>query len=173
MAIDWEYILDPDTVMQYTRKIAINGDWVSYRYPTDPYGASMRAGRFNTDGQSGLYFASGTACAQAEVPDNSPLMLYRVRPQEVTAFDLVAFAEDKELTSVLTVTGEQGGHAICQSLSTYLTEKYPLSAIFYQSQKLAQIGEIGYCLCLLPRDSQAFGDDFMTPHESSDDARTE
>ena len=55
MNIDWKAVLDDATVRAYTKPININEDWVSYRYPPNPYGASLQPSRYTIAGQSGFY----------------------------------------------------------------------------------------------------------------------
>lgn len=167
MNIDWKLILNEDAVKAYTKPIQINADWVSYRYPPDPYGASLQPSRYNIAGQSGFYIASGEKCAQAEVPNHELRELHSVKPQTINAFDVISFATENKLTDVLLAAKEAGGHQICQELSSHLTASQGLTGIFYQSYQMLQKGETGYCVCVLPREDQKIDESFMQPYPNT------
>jgi len=164
MNVDWKALLDEATVKAYTKPIEINADWVSYRFPPDPYGASLKEGRYNIAGESGFYMASGIKCAQAEVPNHDLKELYSITPQTIYAFDVISFATAKGLNDIVLAAQKNGGHQICQELSTHLTTHHGLTGVFYQSHQMLQQGETGYCVCVLPRADQTIDEGFMQPY---------
>ena len=164
MSTDWKALLDEETVKKYTKPIEINQDWVSYRFPPNPYGASLKPSRYNVEGQSGFYLASGVKCAQAEVKNHEFRDLDKITPQTIYAFAVISCATEQNLKDVVMTAQEYGGHSVCQELSQHLTMSQGLTGIFYQSYQMQQIGDTGYCVCVLPKEDQKIDASFMQPY---------
>lgn len=159
--IDWNKLINEEAVAKHTKPIELTEDWVSYRYPPDPLGASKQPARFNLAGQSGIYLASGIECAQAEVPTHEARVLYEITPKTIHVFDIVSFAEENGLEDVVKQTKEGGGHELCQELSSALTTDYGITGVFYESCQMAKQGKSGFCVCVLPRPDQTIDGSFM------------
>lgn len=150
-----DFIIRPEDVDKYTVPIKVTGDWVSFRHPDHPANsASLSGGRFNENGQTAYYLASGIDSAKAEVPNWPQRELYKVAPTTIHAFDLAAWSKEKGCHEEFLQSKKEGGHGVCQRAAEQLTGLHGLSGILYNSEPMHALGRAGYCLAVLPASGQ-------------------
>lgn len=156
--------LKPEYYKKYIREIEATGDLISYRHKDYPANSpSKKEGRFNLDGRTAYYAASGDACAKHEVPNISERECYEIkRGAIIHAFDLPLFAKEHDCSDIFLLSKEEGGYSICQELAEYLTTQTPpVSGILYQSHALNEKGQIGYNLVILPINNETLEEAFF------------
>lgn len=148
---------------EYILAIEINYDWVSYRHPDYALNsASLQEGRFNLSGTAAYYLASGDYCGQFEVPQYYERIPCSIKPHTIYAFDLPAFARAYSYDKAFVEQREDGGWAVCQALSQFLTTNHAVTGVLYQSAASHKHGQNGYCLAILPGEDQSLPDDFFS-----------
>lgn len=156
-------------VEEYLKPLEINADWLSYRHPDYPLNsASLQEGRFNFPGETAYYMASGSYCAQFEVPNHAERIPCGITSQTIYAFDLPAFATDYGHGQRFIQQQNNGGWEVCQEFAGYLTNSHSVSGILYESAACHKSGQFGYCLVVLPNDQQALPNGFFIPPSDSD-----
>ena len=146
-----EYVIKPEDIKKYTVSIDVAVDWVSSRDPNYLVNSVPKlANRFNRDGDTAYYLASGVATMQAEVPKWQERETYRVSASSVHAFDLASWSVDNNCYEAFLRSKTEGGHGVCQQISDQLTGTYGLSGILYNSEPMHAAGSTGYCLVILP-----------------------
>ena len=154
--------LTPDAIHDYTKKSTPTGDWVSYRHPDyAPNSSSMQEGRFNVQGSTAYYLASGIWVAQKEVPNYHLRDLYMVSPHEISYLDLYQLSLDCGFHSEFLRAKEDDGWKLCQVASQILTQNYGLSGISYASYQAHKDGELGINMVILPQQGSLVGDTFF------------
>jgi hypothetical protein len=142
----------------------VTGEWISFRHPSYPLNsASHKEGRYNRDGQTAFYLASGDYCGQIEVPEHLTRIRTTVAPTLLYGFDLPRFAAENGFQDALTRQREEGGWDICQSVSDFLTQQISVTGVLYQSAAMHQQGQTGYCMVVLPMREQDLPPDFFRP----------
>jgi hypothetical protein len=157
-----KYVIQPVDIAKYTVPIDITADWVSSRDPNYPVNSvSRQENRYNLEGDSAYYIASGSATMQAEVPTYQERETYRVSASIVHVFDLASWSHDNGCRDVFLQSKANGGHGICQQISAQLTNVYGLSGILYNSEPMNAAGKTGSCLVILPPSGNLVGDTFF------------
>ncbi len=143
--------LTPSNAEEYLTSIEIQEDWVCFKDPVyPPNSVSGRENRFNVEGQSCYYAASGVDCARTEVPNWTDRDLYRIKPHTVRAFDLPRFAADNDCNDLFLKSKEQGGYEICQAVAEHFNNELAVTGVLYNSYQSHLQGGSGYCLALFP-----------------------
>ena len=157
-----DFTIQPKDIDTYKLEIKVTGDWVSFRHPDfAPNSASKQASRYNHDGDTAYYLASGYNVAQAEVKNWPELNPYKVQPTTVYAFNVAQWSQDKGLYDEFIKSKEDNGHGLCQKLTDQLTGVYGLTGILYNSQPMNAVGQTGYCLVVLPERGEFVDDTFF------------
>jgi hypothetical protein len=157
-----DFIIKPEEVQKYIVPIQVTGDWVSFRHPDFPMNsASHSAARFNKEGETAYYLASGVATAKAEVPKWEERELYKVAPATIHAFDLASWSKDHGRYEDFLRSKQDGGHGVCQHVADQLTHVHGLSGILYNSEPMYAAGSTGYCLAVLPPSGQLVDGQFF------------
>lgn len=156
------YTIKPEEIGKYTIAINLTQDWVASRDPNYPVNSvSKQANRFNQQGDTAYYIASGSDTMKAEVPAWQQRETYRVSASVVHAFDLASWSQDNGCRDAFLKSKADGGHGICQQISTQLTGVYGLSGILYNSEPMHAAGKTGSCLVILPASGSLVGDTFF------------
>lgn len=157
-----DFTIQPQDVQKYKLDIQVTGDWVSFRHPDyEPNSASKEAGRYNHDGDTAYYIASGYDVAKAEVKNWPEFNPYKVQPTTIQAFNVAQWSQDNGLYGEFLKSKEDGGHGLCQKLTDQLTGVHGITGILYNSQPLNEVGQTGYCLVLLPQRGEFVADTFF------------
>lgn len=154
--------LRPEEIQKYTILINVTKDWLSSRDPKYPVNSpSKLANRYNRDGDTAYYLASGIATMQAEVAGWQQHKTYYVSPTMIHAFDLPSWSLDHNCHEEFLQSKELGGHGVCQQITDQLTGVYGLSGILYNSAPMHAAGRTGYCLVILPQSGHLVDDTFF------------
>src|SRR5260221_166548 len=156
------HTITSEEIEKYKITVQITGDWLSSRDPDFPVNSvSRQANRFNRDGESAYYLASGSATMKAEVPNWQQRETYRVAPTTIHAFNLASWSLDNGCYDDFLKSKADGGHGICQQVSDQLTNVSGLSGILYNSERMRAAGETGSCLVILPHTGSLVDDTFF------------
>jgi hypothetical protein len=156
------FTITPEDIEAYLIKIEIADDWVSFRHPDYPASsASKRANRYNHDGDTAYYLASGYDVAKSEVPNWQELNAYKVAPSTIHAFNLAQWSKDNGLYGDFLKSKEHSGHGLCQQATDQLTGVHGVSGILYNSEPMFAQGKTGCCLVILPQSGQMVSDKFF------------
>jgi hypothetical protein len=157
-----DYIITPEEIEKYKVAIPVTGDWLSSRDPNYPVNSvSRQANRFNRDGESAYYIASGSDAMKAEVPKWQERETYRVAPTTIHLFNLASWSLDKGCYDEFLQSKADGGHGVCQQISDQLTNIPGLSGILYNSERMHAAGQTGSCAVILPHSGSLVGDTFF------------
>ncbi len=146
----------------YIREITINDDWCSFRHPDYEFDSpSFQEGRFNGPGEIAFYAASGDGCGKLEVKNYDEKVYCGVKSHNINVFDMPAFSAAYNLNDAFVKQRDDGGWEVCQEVSKYLTEKYDVSGILYQSAACYKAGKTGICIAVLPGREQTLTSGFF------------
>ncbi|MDR0534144.1 MAG: hypothetical protein LBH01_09325 [Verrucomicrobiales bacterium] len=146
-----DYNITLEDIKKYTIQIDVTADWVASRDPDYPVNSvSLKENRFNQNGETAYYIASGSPTMKAEVPNWQDRITYPCSPSTIHAFNLVQWSEDKGCREDFLQSKADGGYGLCQQVANQLTGAYGLSGILYNSYQRHSVGETGTCLVILP-----------------------
>ena len=157
-----DYTIQPTDIEKYTIPVNVTEGWVCSRNPQYQINAaSLQPGRFNLSGEAAFYIASGSMTMQAEVPKWQDRVTYPCSSSLIHAFDLAAWSEDNGCRDAFLKSKEENGHGICQEISAQLRDKYGLSGIRYNSERMHASGLTGSCLVIFPASGSIIDDTFF------------
>ncbi len=157
-----DYTITTGDITKYTIPVNVTEHWVSSRDPNFPVNSvSRHENRYNQQGDSAYYIASGSATMQAEVPNWQERVTYRCSASAIHAFDLASWSQDKGCRDDFLKSKTAGGYGICQQITQQLIGVYGLSGILYNSQPMHVAGTTGSCLVILPPSGSLVGDTFF------------
>jgi len=157
-----DYTIKHEDIEKYKITINVTGDWLSSRDPNYSVNSvSRRENRFNRDGESAYYIASGSATMREEVQDWQQRETYRVAPATISLFNLPSWSLDNGCYDAFLKSKADGGHGVCQQISDQLTNVPGLSGILYTSERMNAAGQTGSCAVILPHSGSLVDDTFF------------
>ncbi|MES2571898.1 MAG: RES domain-containing protein, partial [Verrucomicrobiota bacterium] len=147
----------------------LDSPWGAYKeWNHSPFTCSPGGGRFHHPGELGLYAGSGQACCEIECRGNiSGKLWVPTGPINLNAFDLPKFANDYGYNNLFLQLEGSGGYGATRFVKDWLHHYHNTSGILYESAQMAQRGDFGLCLALIPYPGQVVQPPFYVPLPTS------